>query len=56
MHSCADTIVTTGDDDSTLHSCADTLEESDDDRNFGDSPTPPISSGENRFLLTKMTL
>jgi len=45
MHSCADTMVTTGDDDAALHSCADTLAESDDEIDFGDSPTPPIGSG-----------
>merc|ERR1719210_2266961 len=45
MHSCADTIVTMGEDDAALHSCADTLAESDDEVDFGDSPTPPIGSG-----------
>ena len=47
--SCADTIVTTGEDDAALHSCADTLAESDDEIDFGDSPTPPIGSGEMNF-------
>ena len=46
LYSCADTIVTTGEDDAALHSCADTLAESDDEVDFGDSPTPPIGSGE----------
>ena len=45
INSCADTMVTTGDDDAALHSCADTLAESDDEIDFGDSPTPPIGSG-----------
>ena len=45
-------MVTTGDDDAALHSCADTLAESDDEIEFGDSPTPPISSGEKwRFVF-----
>merc|ERR1711994_906428 len=53
MHSCADTIITTGEDDAALHSCADTLAESDDEIDFGDSPTPPIGSGEmnRRFIF-----
>jgi hypothetical protein len=46
MHSCADTMVTTGEDDAALHSCADTLAESDDEIDqFRDSPTPPLGSG-----------
>lgn len=45
MHSCADTMITTGEDDAALHSCADTLAQSDDEFDFGDSPTPPIESG-----------
>ena len=46
LTSCAETLHTTCDDDANLHSCADTLNESDDERDFGDSPTPPISSGD----------
>ena len=42
-------MVTTGEDDAALHSCADTLAESDDEIDFGDSPTPPIGSGEMTF-------
>ena len=49
MNSCADTIVTMGEDDAALHSCADTLAESDDEVDFGDSPTPPIGSGEMKW-------
>merc|ERR1711953_1158439 len=46
MHSCADTMVTTGEDDAALHSCADTLAESDDEIDqFRDSPPPPLGSG-----------
>ena len=48
-NSCADTMVTTAEDDAALHSCADTLAESDDEIDFGDSPTPPIGSGEMKF-------
>ena len=48
--SCADTMVTTGEDDAALHSCADTLAESDDEIDqFRDSPTPPLGSGETMF-------
>ena len=48
--SCADTMVTTGEDDAALHSCADTLAESDDEIDqFRDSPTPPLGSGEKMF-------
>ena len=50
--SCADTMVTTGEDDAALHSCADTLAESDDEIDqFRDSPTPPLGSGEQNVLI-----
>lgn len=49
MISCEDTIGATGDED--LRSCADTLAESDDEIDFGDSPTPPVSSGEMKFCF-----